>query len=106
MEWSRKVPVCRAYILHEGQHIYSETLGAQSRVKKCLQNVEAQKDKRGSHKEERGAAGTHQEHREKGLSTQKLQSSRRKADGATQWVPGVPVNSTLWVHVQREAHGS
>lgn len=57
MEWSRKVPICRAYILHEGQHIYSETLGAQSRVKKCLQNVEAQKDKRGSHKEAERCSG-------------------------------------------------
>lgn len=45
------MPVCRVYILHEGQHIYSETLGAQSRVKKSLQNVEAQEDMRGGHKE-------------------------------------------------------
>lgn len=53
MEWSRTVSVCRVYILHEGQHIYSETLGAQSRVKKSLQYVDAQEDTRGSHKESR-----------------------------------------------------
>lgn len=58
--------VCRVYILHEGQHTYSETLGAQSREKKSLQHVGAQEDTRGSHKESREVQRGHPGNTEEG----------------------------------------
>lgn len=51
MAWGRKVSVCGVYILCGGQHMYRETLGAWSRLRRSLQNLNPPKDTRGSHKE-------------------------------------------------------
>lgn len=91
MEWGREGSICGAYIMHGAQHISRGTLGAWSRLRRSLENLNPPDDVRGSHSEaERcdrgkpsgvgGGVLTIQKGGGKSVST------GRNAHGVVQWV--------------------